>query len=479
MKKTYWIAIPIVILLAAAGFLGSRMRQDVAASSPSPTLPPTSLPTLLPTSLPSLPATLQPTTQMSMQSTQAMTTTATMTTTYPTRYIVLAWNNLGMHCYNPDFSNLAILPPYNTLIAQVIKVDEPPQIITSGVIVEYSFPDNTYSAGLQGQPDKTNFWQFEKALYGVSTAPNIGLTGKGLSGTMDLAKDGKYYIAEGIPLTDILDEDASTMTAYPFQKALITVKDANDPTMVLAQLTVVAPVSTELNCQNCHADDADATTRYPITPTGKVETNILAIHDYLNTISYTQYLADYPDLLAKTPLMDHQPVNCDWCHSSNATGAPVVGNIKSLSNAMHGHHNPTNAPDITPDTAGCYNCHPGPTTQCLRDTMSQNFSMNCTNCHGDITVVAQNSNPWLTEPKCSNSNCHGSGYDTTEALYRQSMGHGGIYCEACHDSTHAISPSGEANDSIKFIALQGHPGSLSDCIVCHAIKPADRFTHGP
>src|SRR5512146_2588490 len=59
-------------------------------------------------------------------------------------YVVLGWNNLGMHCYNPDFSNLAILPPYNTLVAQVIKLGDPPQIITSGVVVEYSFPDNTY-----------------------------------------------------------------------------------------------------------------------------------------------------------------------------------------------------------------------------------------------------------------------------------------------------------------------------------------------
>ncbi len=51
-------------------------------------------------------------------------------------YAVLGWNNLGMHCYNPDFSNLAILPPYNTLVAQVIRVGDPPQIVTSGVIVE-------------------------------------------------------------------------------------------------------------------------------------------------------------------------------------------------------------------------------------------------------------------------------------------------------------------------------------------------------
>ncbi len=193
---------------------------------------------------------------------------------------------------------------------------------------------------------------------------------------------------------------------------------------------------------------------------------------------YSQYLANTPDLLAKTHLLSHQQVNCDWCHGSNATGAPVVGQVKNLSNAMHGHHDPTNAPDITPDTAGCYNCQPGPVTQCLRDTMSQNFAMNCTNCHGDITVVAQNQTPWLSEPKCGNTGCHGAGYDTTQALYRQSTGHGGLYCEACHDSTHAIAPSREATDTIKFQELQGHPGTLRDCTVCHLTLPATRFVHG-
>ncbi len=392
-------------------------------------------------------------------------------------YVILGWNNLGMHCYNPDFENLAILPPYNTLIAQVIKLGDPPQIVTSGVVVEYSFPENTYSAEDPTRPDKTNFWQFVDELFGVTLEPDVGLAGKGLAGTMDLAPDGSYYVAEGIPLTEFRDQDTSYWIPYPFQKAVITVYDENDLINPLASLTVVAPVSSELMCINCHDDTMDATTRYPITPTGKVETNILAIHDYLNADNYVTYLADYPKLLEKTPLMDNQPVLCADCHADNAMGMPAVGDIKNLSNAMHGHHNPTNAPDITPDTAGCYNCHPGPVTQCLRDAMSQNFAMNCTNCHGDITVVATNPNPWLNEPKCGNPACHGAAYDTVLPLYRQSIGHGGIYCEGCHDSTHAISTSRESNDAIKFIQLQGHAGSLTECTVCHLTPPIDRFIH--
>ncbi len=44
------------------------------------------------------------------------------------QYQVLAWNDLGMHCYNRDFTDLAVLPPYNTLWAQVVKIGNPPQI---------------------------------------------------------------------------------------------------------------------------------------------------------------------------------------------------------------------------------------------------------------------------------------------------------------------------------------------------------------
>ncbi|APV43744.1 hypothetical protein Dform_00386 [Dehalogenimonas formicexedens] len=410
-----------------------------------------------------------------------------------TGYVVIGWNNLGMHCFNPDFSSLAILPPYNTLMAQVIKVGDKPQVVTDGIFVEYTFPDNTYSVkgpGVpNGKPDKTNFWTFAQQLFNLSKplAPNVGLTGKGLSGTFDVAQDGAYFIAEGIPLTNVRDQDAARLSSYPYQKAQITVRDAKTSS-ILATLTVVAPVSTELNCAMCHSDDGDATTKYApaVQPTGKLETNILALHDYLNGIAsnnYTSYLAGNPNLAAQTPLLDHQPVLCASCHGDNALGMPEIGQVKNLSNAIHLHHNSGNAPDITFDTAGCYSCHPGESTQCLRDTMSQHYSLNCTDCHNPsgndviepMVAVGQNPMPWLNEPQCST--CHGSAYATNQPLYQQSTGHGGLYCSACHDSPHVIAPSREANDSIKFIQLQGHSGTLSDCTVCHLNKPDAMFIH--
>ena len=33
---------------------------------------------------------------------------------------ILGWNNLGMHCMDSDYSVFTVLPPYNTLEAQLI-----------------------------------------------------------------------------------------------------------------------------------------------------------------------------------------------------------------------------------------------------------------------------------------------------------------------------------------------------------------------
>ena len=104
--------------------------------------------------------------------------------------------------------------------------------------------------------------------------------------------------------------------------------------------------------------------------------------------------------------------------------------------------------------------------------------MDCVDCHGDLETVSQNPDPWLNEPRCDNAACHGSAYQQDQALYRMSKEHGGVYCEACHDSTHAIAPSREANDAIKFIGWQGHNGPLDTCTICHTTQPTGAGPHG-
>jgi hypothetical protein len=376
-------------------------------------------------------------------------------------YVVLAWNDLGMHCYNRDFRYLAVLPPYNNLWAQVVRRGDPPVLVTDGVGLSYGFPDNTFSVG------KSNFWQYDVPLFGVDLPPNVGLTGKGLQGTLDRPAGKTAFIAEGIPLTEFRDADYAANPGnpapYPYQLAVVTLRSSASG-QVLAHTTTVSPVSTEMHCDYCHHDGG-----VEDIATGSVELNILTLHD-------GEHQDEYPPghtgaLTARTPIL------CAECHASNALSAPGAPGVPNLSRAMHQKH----ADKVSSDLVGCYSCHPGPQTQCLRDVMSQR-GMDCIDCHGDMERVAENPNPWLNEPRCDSAGCHAGGqYNQDQPLYRHSRGHGGLYCEACHDSTHAIAPSREANDAIKFLDLQGVNkalGASDRCYVCHTQRPLGPGPHG-
>lgn len=392
-------------------------------------------------------------------------------------YRLIGWNDLGMHCMNESFANLAVLPPYNTLWAQLIRQGPEPDIVTSGVTIEYSIVDNTYSAG------KTDFWQHAKALFGVNLAPNVGLTGARLSGNMHVT--GDHFVIEGVPLTPYRDSapQPGPQNWYPYQLAHLIARDSATG-KILAETTTVAPVSTEMRCDTCHADGMQEGIR-----TGNVETNILALHDKEEN----------------TNLMGSRPVLCANCHGSNALGMPGRADLPNLSRAMHKKHAPDSsaqqptagfdmdrvqnllqASDVSASTPAivtsegtnnCYLCHPGQQTQCLRDTMKAK-GMTCASCHGGTAQVANPARrPWIDEPKCGS--CHGAQFaEESGKRYRDSVGHGGLYCEACHGSPHAILPSLEANDNIQNIALQGHAGTLNDCTVCHATVPNGPGPHG-
>lgn len=393
----------------------------------------------------------------------------------PGRYKLIAWNDLGMHCVDDTFDVFSILPPYNNLWAQlVVQPDDggAPQLVTQGVTVEYSFVDNSTSA------NKINFWDFETALFGVNLPPDIGLTGNGLTGQMHAS--GDHYVAEGVPLTPY--NDSTPAQRQPYQIAQLAARNSATGEL-LAQTTFVAPVSDEINCMNCHHDGGVGGFQ-----TGNWRTNILALHDDEEG----------------THLIDSQPVLCARCHASAALGLPGAPGVPNMSRAMHHKHAPedqvrsgdasevkeaatslvawvnddattTVDPTLLPAGEGtndCYQCHPGPETRCLRDTMSAQ-GMWCTDCHGDMNAVANpNRRPWIDEPRCGD--CHGSQFaENPGKLFRQSTGHGGLYCEACHNSTHAILPSTQPRDNMQVVALQGFPGTLQDCTVCHgqAVPP--------
>jgi hypothetical protein len=360
------------------------------------------------------------------------------------QYVILAWNDLGMHCMDPGFEDFAVLPPFNTLWAQVIRRGGEPQIVTNGVTVEYKIINNSYSAG------KTNFWDYSQQLFGLSKPlrPNIGLKGFGLSGQMHVALNSNnradHFVAEGIPLTEY--NDSNRTTRNPYQMAELVAKDQYGN--VLATTKTVTPVSTEMNCQNCHADNGRGNSGIA---TGVLKQNILTQHDAEEG----------------TSLMAQRPVLCAGCHSSNALGAPGKPGLPSLSQAMHRRHQQID--DFTMEGT-CYQCHPGPETKCLRGAMYQ-ADKTCQDCHGNMSDVANPSRrPWLDEPRCAD--CHDSTHSENPGmLYRFSTGHGRVYCQACHGSQHAIYPSLQPADNMQSLMQQGHVGTIDTCTVCHTRTP--------
>ncbi len=371
--------------------------------------------------------------------------------TLSSTYTVFAWNDLGMHCLNPTYDKAVILPPYNTVWVQVVKRGTPPEIVTAGLTVEYALVHNTSSSNKRSYGQ---FWANAGPLFGAAgLAPDKGLNledpaiHNGLSGTM-LVK-GNHFQANGIPAVPVFDSGVWS----PFQQIAVTVRDAGGN--VVATTRAMVPTSDEINCAKCHGN-------------GTVDSafdNILQKHD----------------TLSGTSLIASQPVLCASCHGSPALGTTGPGtSALYLSRAIHGFH--------ATEGATCYDCHPGNVTQCSRSTAHTAANGNCTSCHGSMGNVADSiANggriPWANEPACGS--CHTASssatltavsagavstiaqVDTGTSLYRNSTGHGGVSCAACHSSPHAMVPSREANDNYQAVQYQGKAVTIGSCAACH------------
>lgn len=346
-------------------------------------------------------------------------------------YVVFAWNDLGMHCLNPSYDKAVILPPYNDLFAQVVRRGATPQVVTSGITVEYRVINNTYSSG---KKDFGQFWQYSQKLFGGTPPVDKGLNlvdpdvHNGLSGKM-LAK-GDHFVADGIPVVPI--DDAGVWN--PYQVAEITVKDSTGK--VIAQTRTTIPTSDEINCAKCHGTD-------PFT-------DILRKHDQMHG----------------TTLEADAPVLCSGCHASPVLKTVAQGGAKGyLSAAIHGSH--------ANRGATCYDCHPGTKTKCSRSNAHTNDAGNCEKCHGGMATVASSITsggrvPWVDEPKCSTCHTGVAQVDSGNVLFRNAQGHGGMFCSACHGSPHAMVPAREASDNYQAMQYQGAAKTIGSCGACHS-----------
>lgn len=432
-------------------------------------------------------------------------------------YVVTAWGELGMHCMDgKDYSVLAVLPPYNTIHAQVIKRGDPPSApsnvsVTYEAVADASGSTNTSSAR------KTNFWTFVGALFGTSPAPDVGLTGVAVQSAtpraMTYNASTAAWDAVGIPTVPY--DDAGNRNAYPMAK--ITVKDQAGN--LLASTTVVLAVSDELTCSTCHASGGSSAAQpaagWENDPDASRDTrlNILRKHD--DRVSIAPYLTalhskgyTYQATLYQTA-KSGTPVLCAACHATNALGAAGVNGIGALTADIHTLHgstiNPATAVALDRSTTpegSCYLCHPGLQTKCQRGAMNK---VACFDCHGNLTTVgASTRQGWIDLPSCQM--CHNTGkrYTTTfdsataawrvttdstfatnpgkpapgKSLYKLSTGHGGVSCASCHGSQHAEYPTLQANDNLYSTALQGYAGKIVECTVCHLTMPSTQ-TGGP
>ncbi|MBI3782288.1 MAG: Ig-like domain-containing protein [Deltaproteobacteria bacterium] len=445
-------------------------------------------------------------------------------------WTLVGWNNLGMHCMDDDFAIFSLLPPYNTIHAQLtdtlgnLVVDPAAQgiTVTYEAVADPSGSINTTSNG------KTNFWDHVFALFGASVPADAGLAGKGMPGAgntpqpMSFDAASQWFIAEGIPITPY--DDGGRKNYYPMMHLVAR----SSLGAVLATTDIVLPVSDEMDCKSCHSSGSGPAAKpnagwvFDADAKRDVRLNIVRLHDEKQagdpTFSAALAAMGYnPAGLFTTATTDGHAVLCAGCHSSPALGTAGQPGVMQFTSAMHGLHaavsDPTNGLtlDSSSNRSACYRCHPGSVTRCLRGAMGAavaadgTLAMQCQSCHGSMSAVGSTSRTgWLDEPACQS--CHtgtavnnngqirytsvfdspghrrvpaNQTFATTAnapapglSLFRFSTGHGGIKCEGCHGSTHAEFPALHENDNVQSIQHQGHVGVLVECTTCHGQQPS-------
>ena len=419
-------------------------------------------------------------------------------------YILLAWNNLGMHCISDSDRYWTLLPPANDLQAQLILRGEVPEVITEGVTLSYAV-----EPGFENPAKHVEFWDFEDKLFGTELPENVGLSGNGMTGEMHLDEDRSTFEASLVPVVPYPDD--GSFNPYPI--FFVEARDSETGEL-LARTQMVAPTSTEMGCKNCHGGEWRVAGVAGFT--GETSRDVLAVHDRINRTNLLK------------PAETGHPKLCQSCHADPVLGTKGKPGVLGFPAAIHGWH----ANYLTERGAeSCTSCHPasgaGP-TGCQRGVHA-GVGLDCTSCHGTLedhalsllkkehelgkptaaplmanlvprqvkTVEEINGRtPWVQEPDCLT--CH-QDFEAPESrdvlafnvwtegaddLYRMRAGEAGIQCEACHGSTHAIYPArniyGKDRDNLQPLQYQGNTlpiGSQENCRVCHTVEMEYEMHH--
>jgi hypothetical protein len=350
------------------------------------------------------------------------------------------------------------------------------------------------------------------------------------------------FKAEGIPIFPT--DDAGRSNRYPLMRITATDRASGQSLATLDVVLPVSEETTCSDCHATgRAAASSAGIQWSATSDLEVQSreNVLLLHDRRNG---TSLMATRPVLCAGchySAALDLSGIGPSGAQVGRATMSAAMhayhsdkmtdGSGAALFDRWLGQ----GESPPTPSSQACYSCHPGRSTQCLRGAMTGQVT--CQNCHGNMSAVGggtplraggsidgQNDGkarrPWTDLPRCQS--CHtgdagshltladaslmaGDGlrtlvaFDTADAaaspraapssrfaenagkLYRFSAGHGGLACEACHNSTHAIWPNDVEthNDNVPATQLQGHAGTLVECSSCHAAGTLANSLGGP
>jgi hypothetical protein len=417
-------------------------------------------------------------------------------------YLLLVWNDLGMHCMSDGDQSFVFLPPANTLEAQLIKRGHSPEIVGED---RYEL---TYRVekGFENPSAHSRFWEFVESNFGKKLPKNEGLAGLGMSGSFKYEAEKRTFVAKMIPVVPY--PDGGGFNPYPM--FYVEAKDRQSG-KVVASAPVVAGVSTELGCRNCHGG------KWRVGGLAGVSEdtagNVLIVHDRLNNTNLAAEAAA------------GRPRLCQSCHPDAAVGAKGKPGVLNLAAAIHGWH--ANYMHASGSKA-CGLCHPTDPqgkTRCSR-SIHAFAGLTCVNCHGTLSdhalsllkaqehlspakrlmanltpIVAPSKeaikgrSPWVNEPDCLN--CHrefnqpgpsASGFNRwTEGfdkLYRTRADNAGLRCTACHGTPHAeypaINPYSVMKDNLVPLQYTGKPypiGSESRCETCHMKKMKDPIHH--
>ncbi|GFO57029.1 hypothetical protein GMSM_40360 [Geomonas sp. Red276] len=423
---------------------------------------------------------------------------------------ILGWNNLGMHCMDSDYSVFSILPPYNTIEAQLIVGGK---LVTTGqgytltyeAIADPNGSINTTSVG------KGNWGDFASLLYGapVPYIADNGLAGWNMPGPGNIPQAMRFetanspaagvstpvnwFRAEGIPLTPI--DDKGARNSYPLMH--LVARDSTNT--VIATSDIVLPVSDEMDCSACHSSNSQTDAQpaagwvFATSKDRDYRLNILRLHDEKQ---FAQHAPLYRDALAAkgydatglyATANAGKPVLCAGCHASEALGLPSFssanGTVPQLTTSMHSLHAGVSDPvlNLTLNDVGnrdaCYRCHPGSATRCLRGAMGSavaadgTMAMQCQSCHGTMSQVGSPSRTgWFMEPACQSCHTGTATKNSGQIRYTSALDASGQPRVAA-DQTFATTPNTPAAGLSLYRFSAGHGGL--QCSACHGSTHAE------